>query len=193
MANRSRILSDWGGYLEGGTQSDDFRFRHGARVRVGYGTGHDHADTLDLGIWSLGLPVSINAGARGDYGYPETTASISHNVVVVDRQNAQTHAWIPEIADMDKVQYLSAKATYQQQFGRQTALVELDEGRAAKNPPSRANLGPGTTYDNDIVLPRAYVFDVFRVVGGKEHMYCFHGFPERRFLDEHHARAAQRR
>src|SRR4030042_1176186 len=78
---------------------------------------------------------------------------------------------------MDKGQYLSAKAAHQKEFGRPTALIELDEGKPAANPPSNPDLAPGTRYDNDIVFPRAYVFDVFRVVGGKEHMYCFHAFP----------------
>jgi len=181
MSLRSRVLANWGGYLEGGTQADDFRFRHGARVRVGYGTGHSHADAMDLGIWSLGVPVSVCGGARGGYGYPSTGASLSHNVVTVDGKNWSGHAWIPDLADLETVQYLRARGNYLKEFSRQVALIELDQGRPARKPPSTPHLGPGTRYDPDVILPRAYVLDVFRVAGGSEHMYNFHGFPDDQF------------
>ena len=37
---------------------------------------------------------------------PRTTHSLSHNVVSWIARNVQTYAWISQIADMDKVQYL---------------------------------------------------------------------------------------
>ena len=58
MMNRSRVLADWGGFLEGGTDEDDFRFRRALAVRVGNGTGHAHADTLDLRLWAHGVTMS---------------------------------------------------------------------------------------------------------------------------------------
>lgn len=181
MANRSRILSDWGGILEGGTSSDDFRFRHAARVRVGRGTGHAHNDTLDLGIWSLGLTMSGDGGARPGYARPGTANSIIHNLVTIDRQDWMGHAWAPELADMPSTQYINVVAQRGEEYSRQTALIELDHGTPSAQRPSNANLQPGTRYGNDVTLPKAYFVDVFRTIGGKQHMYNFHGPAEDEF------------
>lgn len=182
MANRSRILADWGGILEGGTQSDDFRFRHAARVRIGGGSGHDHADALDLGLWSLGLPVAPDGGARPGYGRPQVGLSWMHNVVTVDKADRRGHAWCPDLADLGRVQYLTARAAGGDLFARQVALIEVDQGRPAAEPPSRANLTPGTTYDRNVVLPRAYFVDFSRTAGGqRDHAYNFHGITEDEF------------
>ena len=165
MANRSRALANWGGYLEGGTQSDDFRFRHAARVRIGTGTGHSHADTLDLGLWSLGLCLAPDGGARGGYGRPDVQQSWMHNVVTIDKVDRSGHAWCTNLADMDGCQYLSARASSSPIFARQVAMIEVDQGRPAAKPPSDPSLKPGTTYDHDIVLPKAYFVDFFRRQG----------------------------
>lgn len=188
MANRSRILTDWGGILEGGTQSDDFRFRHAMRVRIGTGTGHAHQDTLDLGLWSLGLLLAPDMGARGGYGRPGVKSSVMHNTVTTAGKegddNFSAYAWVPEPADMENVQYLRALSTYGG-FGRhserQVAIIEIDKGRAARNPPSNRDLRPGTKYDPDIVFPRAYFVDIFRKGGGEIHKYNFHGPTEDEF------------
>ncbi len=175
MAQRSRVLSDWGGILEGGTQSDDFRFRHALRIRVGSGSGHAHSDGLDLGLWSLGLPMAGDAGARGEYGRPSCFASRIHNVVTDDAKDWAGDSWVSDLADMDGAQYLRAQGyRVPNNFVRQVSLIELDQGKSAKNPPSNSAMGPGTTYDNDIVLPRAYAVDFFRA-HGKNVAYNFHG------------------
>ncbi len=181
MSNRSRVLSDWGGMLEGGQASDDLRFRHAVRVRVGQGAGHRHQDSLDLGLWSMGLTMAGDGGARGGYGRPDVMRSDMHNVATVDEGSWQGHAWVPELADLQDVHYLRARGLYHQMFERQVALIEVDSGRPAANPPSDPSLKPGTTYDSDIVLPRAYVAEVFRVRGGKAHAYHFHGPTEDAF------------
>ncbi len=176
FANRSRVLANWGGYLEGGTDSDDFRFRHAARVRIGGGSGHNHSDMLDLGLWSLGLPMAPDGGARPGYGRPDVTGSWMHNVVTVDKQNRSDHAWVTALADMDGAQYLSARGAAEPYLARQVALIEVDAGRPAARPPSTPHLLPGTTYDNDIALPRAYFVDFARARGGaRDHAYNFHG------------------
>jgi hypothetical protein len=64
---------------------------------------------------------------------------------------------------------------------RTVALVDVDEGRPATKFPSAVPAGPGTTHDKDIALPSSYVFDVYRVAGGKRHTYCFHGCPDDEF------------
>jgi hypothetical protein len=70
---------------------------------------------------------------------------------------------------------------YQPVFERQVALIEVDTGRQTTAPPGDSSLKPGTTYDNDVVLPRAYLADVFRVRGGRIHTYNVHGPTEDEF------------
>jgi hypothetical protein len=116
-----------------------------------------------------------DGGARGGYGRPSVWDSLMHNVATVDRKNYQGVSYAPDLADLGDVQYLRTTAPfYQREFSRQDALIELDQGRAAKNPPN-------PQYDNDITLPRAYLFDVFRVDGGQTHQYNFHGPTEDEF------------
>jgi len=181
LSNRSRVLANWAGILEGGTASDDFRLRHAARVRVGWGEGHAYRDTMDLAIWSLGVPLNISSGAPEGCAEPEAGSSAGHNVVTVDGKDFQGHAWVEQLADMTRCRYLKARAPYQEEFSRQVALIELDEGRPAGLAPSDPSLAPGTKYGANVGFPQAYVLDVFRVVGGKEHCYNFHAFPDDQF------------
>lgn len=87
LQNRSRVLSDWSGYLEGGQEENDFRFRRAVAVRVGNGWGHNHWDTLDLRLWAHGIVMSGDAGQRSAYGRPNHRRSHVHNVV---RSTART-------------------------------------------------------------------------------------------------------
>lgn len=182
MANRSRVLSDWGGILEGGTHSDDFRFRHAARVRVGMGRGHAHEDTMDLGLWSLGLPLAGDGGARGGYARPAVTAAWMHNLVTIDKASWMGHAWITDLADLEGCQYLRARALHGRSYVRQVALVEVDQGKPSATVPTDPKLLPGTGFGKDVVLPRAYFVDFVRVEGGKQHAYNFHGPPDDEFV-----------
>jgi len=188
MANDSRVMVNWAGILEGGRQADDFRLRHAARVRVGYGTGHAHADGLDFAMWSLGVPLNINAGGRGGYGYPSTTSTVSHNTVTVDRKGWNGHSWIQQLSPMGNCQYLSARGVHREEYSRRVALIELDKGVASaeapsddKSRPAQYGRGRGTKFGKDVTFPRAYAFDVFRARGGREHIYNFHGFPDDAF------------
>jgi len=192
MANRSRVLPAWAGILESGTQYDDFRFRRAATVRVGVGWGHSHRDTLDLQVFALGCQMTPDGGQRPGYGRPDCTLTLNHNVVEVDGNgswhgNWEGHAWIRTLADMPGSRMLHAKAIpplNKQQVRlaeRTVTLIDVDEGKPATKPPSDPTLRPGTIYDKNVVLPKSYVFDVYRVAGGKRHIYCFHGCPEDEF------------
>ncbi|MHC4717491.1 MAG: hypothetical protein ACYS5V_11010, partial [Planctomycetota bacterium] len=192
MANRSRALSAWAGILESGTEHDDYRFRRAATVRVGVGWGHSHRDTLDLQVFAMGLRMSTDGGQRPGYGRPDCTYTMNHNRVEVDGDggaagNWEGHAWIRSVADMPGSPMLHAKAVpptdkAQARLAERTvALVDVDEGRPATKFPSAVPAGPGTTHDKDIALPSSYVFDVYRVAGGKRHTYCFHGCPDDEF------------
>jgi len=190
MANRSRVLAAWAGILESGTQHDDYRFRRAVTVRVGVGWGHSHRDTLDLQVFALGCQMTPDGGQRPNYGRPECFTTMNHNLVEVDGDggrregNWEGHAWIRTLTDVPGSPMLQAKAIpplNKQQVRlaeRTVALIDVDEGRPATRPPSDPTLRPGTRYDPNVVLPQSYVFDVYRVAGGKRHTYCFHGPPE---------------
>lgn len=193
MENRSRVLSAWAGILEGGTQYDDYRFRRAATVRVGVGWGHSHRDTLDLQLFALGCQMSPDGGQRPGYGRPDCPMTMNHNVVEVDGKASkgagdwEGHAWVHQLSDLPGSHFLHAEAIPPsnkkdvQYAGRSVALIDVDEGKLGAAPPSDPVLGPKTLYARDAVLPSSYVFDVYRVAGGKRHTYAFHGCPEDEF------------
>lgn len=180
MANRSRALACWAGILEAGTDQDDDRFRLAVTVRTGVGWGHSHRDTLDLQITAMGCQMTPDGGGRPGYGNPSCEASKIHNVVEIDRQNWEGHAWTTGIADMEgsRMMHIRGIPTPNlkgvKRIERTVALIDVDPGR-----PTNRILKHGLIeeYGKDIILPKRYVFDVFRVSGGKCHTYCFHGAP----------------
>lgn len=176
LSNRTRVLADWGVMLEGNTEADDYRLREAARLRIGVGTGHVHRDSLDLGIWSMGLIMSGDMGARGGYGRPAVDASYTHNLVTIDKANWLGHAWARELADLGQVQYTHVDTLRPgNYYAREVALIELDRGKESAQPPSDARYDRDTKYGNDITLPTAYYVDFARAAGGTEHSYNFHG------------------
>jgi hypothetical protein len=186
LSNRTRVLTDWGAILEGNAGQDDFRFRHAARVRIGTGAGHAHGDLLDLGIWSMGLAMSSDMGARGGYGRPASSSPHIHNLVTIDKNLPAFHAWAREVADLGDLQYVNIDAFVgwhleEGKVSRQIALIETDPGKPSAQPPSNPLHDSTTTYGKDITLPKAYCVDFFRVYGGKEHSYNFHGPTEDQF------------
>lgn len=127
----------------------------------GRNTGHGHKDTLNIGLHAYGLDLSP------DLGYPEATGAhpkrlqwtsntVSHNTVVVDKSK-QKDSWvgIPHHYEGDgKVQLIDVEApnVYPQTelYRRTTALIEVDE-------------------------VNSYAVDFFRVKGGNDHHFSFHG------------------
>ena len=159
FTNKSRVLSDWGVILEAGTDSDDLKQRTAARIRVGRGRGHEHKDSLDLGIWAFGMPLGWDHGQRPGYASPSVKESKIHNTVTVDDKNWQGHSWCAALADMKTVQYSRVDSAYQKRFERQIALIDRSQ-TSTKH-------------------PKSYIVDVFRVSGGKHHTYNLHGPPNR--------------
>ncbi|WP_435361688.1 heparinase II/III domain-containing protein [Haloarchaeobius sp. DFWS5] len=127
----------------------------------GYGTSHCHRDTLNLGVFAHGLNLSP------DLGYPEETGgwpkrrnwtsnTVSHNTVLVD-ENKQEKQWVskPRFFDhTDDVQVFDVDASnvYDQcdAYERTTMQVAVDE-------------------------EDSYSVDFFRVAGGDDHLFSFHG------------------
>ena len=184
LAQKSRVLANWAGILEGGQQSDDFRFKRTAYLRVGTGHGHSHGDTLDLQIMAHGVRMLNDLGHRGSYAQPSPGSTITHNVVEVNGDGGrggiwQGHAWISTFAPANGAQYMHGIATPPPGKGqyrdRVVALIDVDPGRPATKAPSQPLYTHTTKHDPNIVTPSSYVFDVQRVVGGSRHTFCFHG------------------
>jgi hypothetical protein len=173
----SRILPSWAGVLEAGRQHDDYRFRRAAYVRTGFGWGHHHDDTLDLQVVAHGLPMTIDGGQRPGYSKPADRMTRVHNVVEVDGQEQLAYSWTRALSDHAGARYLMAEASPpagSTLFRRQVALVDVDEGRGSQPLPPKQQL-PSAKLPADVVSGNSYVFDVFRVAGGKVQTYGFHG------------------
>jgi hypothetical protein len=127
----------------------------------GYGTSHCHRDTLNIGVFAHELNLAP------DLGYPEETGSwpkrwnwtantISHNTVLVNKHK-QEKQWVshPKRFDhTDRVQLFDVDATnvYSEAdaYRRTTAQITVDEDDS-------------------------YAVDFFRVNGGHDHHFSFHG------------------
>ncbi|OYD08514.1 heparinase II/III domain-containing protein [Paludifilum halophilum] len=119
---------------------------------------HGHKDTLNIGLYGFGLDLSP------DLGYPENfktrtewvSHTISHNTVVVDRgKQKDLQAAIPHHVEKEgRVQLIDVEAphVYPQTrcYRRTSAMIRID----------REN---------------SYTVDFFRVKGGREHHFSFHG------------------
>ena len=177
LENRSRVMPMWAAVLETGHQHDDSRFRRAAYVRLGFGTGHQHYDTLDLQLVAHGLPFTVDGGQRPGYSVPGDRTTRVHNLVQVDGHPAYRHSWATALADCPGSRFLEVDADPPPGVGllrRQVALIDVDEGRGSQRlPPERQR--PGAPLPRGVQTPNSYVFDVFRVGAGHQHTYCFHG------------------
>jgi oligo-alginate lyase len=144
--------------LEAGTGPE------GRAVWLYYGrnTGHGHRDRLNFGIYAFGVDLTP------DLGYPEFAGgnseqvdwndhTISHNTLLVDDEGQQ-NSW----------------TGYPRFFKRLPGIgaMEIDGGRvyAQASEYSRTMLLIGGPDD-------AYVVDLLRCKGGKDHLLSFHGPP----------------
>jgi len=128
----------------------------------GRNMGHGHKDTLNIELFAYGLDLTP------DLGYPEyamsdcasrfewTNNTISHNTVVVDKQKQSDST-------------LGTSHFVVEGNGASAAEV------AADKPYPQASLYQRTVAMVDISDKNFYVVDIFRVKGGKEHLYSFHG------------------
>lgn len=124
-------------------------------------TSHAHRDQLNLGVHAYGLDLSP------DLGYPEETGeqphrmewvsnTVSHNTVVVDASKQRdTYDGTPlhfDDSDMVKVMDIDSSEAYSQteMYRRTLAMIKVDD-------------------------EISYGVDFFRVKGGSDHYYSFHG------------------
>jgi len=156
---RSRVLPCWAAILEGGHRSGDERYRHAAYLRMGFGFGHHHNDTMDLQVVAHGQPMTVDGGQRPGYSSPGDRSTVVHNLVQVDGQRNWGHSWVKALTDSGGAQYLQAEMAPpggSRLYRRQIALIDRS--------------GPGGEPS-----PNCYVLDVVRISGGREHVHCFHG------------------
>lgn len=164
----SRQLGGFGAaILEDGQFQPDPLAKRGAALIYGIGRGHAHQDTLNLELMAHGCRVAPDLGGREEgprKGRPCMRNSSVHNLVEVDNRNFQnTYAgstiagtgWNTSFEAQPGAQFMEhhARATSHPEvslYMRQTAFIDAG--------------------DRD-----SYVFDVFRVRGGKTHTYAFHG------------------
>ncbi|WP_306061573.1 heparinase II/III domain-containing protein [Natronococcus wangiae] len=125
-------------------------------------TYHNHSDTLNVGVAAHELELSPDLGyveATGDWpkGHNWTMNTVSHNTVVVDEEEQHTQ-WVStprhfDGAD-DRVNLVDVEAphVYPQadEYRRTLATVAVDE-------------------------EHSYAVDFFRVAGGDDHHFSFHG------------------
>lgn len=133
----------------------------GLWLYYGRNGGHGHLDTLNLGLHGFGVDL------MPDLGYPEfadnnnrrrewTGNTVAHNTVVVDAVPQKVHVVGTPMgfAVGEKVQLVDVAApqVYPQTslYRRVSALIAIDD----------------TNY---------YAVDVFRIIGGNQHHFSFHG------------------
>lgn len=129
----------------------------------GISNGHGHADTLNIGINAFGLDLAP------ELGYPEYADStphrmewvnntISHNTVVVDRSKQDLRNKVEVPLHFDESEYVR--------------LTDVDAPSAylSKDVDYRRSVAMIKVNDTDF-----YAVDFFRVQGGSEHLYSFHG------------------
>jgi hypothetical protein len=148
-------------------------------VRTGIGVGHSHQDTLNLDITALGCRLAADLGGREEghnRGWPNMRANRSHNLVEVDGHDFMNTPAGGSVT--------SGTGWTRWMVPSPQCDVMTNAGYAASHP--NVSLYERTTAMVDGPFdPEAqplYVFDVFRVAGGKQHTFCFHGAESDEFI-----------
>ncbi|MBQ2743570.1 MAG: heparinase II/III family protein, partial [Oscillospiraceae bacterium] len=126
--------------------------------------GHNHNDTLHLGIEAFGLDMSpdfgypaemVGAGATKRHNWDSATAS--HNTVMVN--------------DMQQISHREGGKPLHFDDAGDIQVVDVDAPQAY---PNITDVYRRTVVSVDIDDTVAYALDFFRIVGGDEHLYSFH-------------------
>jgi hypothetical protein len=182
--------------MERGSDFQDYRLKEAMLLRTGSGQGHSHSDALDLNLFALGARMAADTATRSEgqlWSQPASSFSMVHNMVEVDGKNhpfyaqegwppgnfTNAEAWVETFKPLGEVQFVAGSAaasmhpdvTY---YHREAALIGVAQGResTAAYP---EKITRQTKLPSGIELPRSYIFDVFRVAGGRWHTWCFHG------------------
>ncbi len=155
----SFLLSGFGfAALRNGKGNDE----RSAWIYFGRNFGHGHRDTLNLGIYAQGVDMAPDLGnpeyKRYDWAkrYEWTLNTISHNTVVVDeaKQDNSITGNPLQFEANEHFQLLDVEAP---DAYRQTSMYRRTVSTVRIDPSS------------------SYIIDLFRVKGGSDHVYSFHG------------------
>ncbi len=152
-----------GGYGLAVLESGQDDHKRAVTMYYGYaGGGHGHHDRLNIEMWAFGRPMLPEDGypfpfTRPDFWRWRSTDTVKHYCVVVDETTQKTQyaghlntlVATPELQLMDA----SAEVAYPEMvslYRRTSALIDISEDDS-------------------------YLLDIFRVRGGSQHDWCFHG------------------
>jgi hypothetical protein len=168
----SRVLGGFGvAILEDGQKETNPAMKRAVAVRTGLGVGHAQQDTLNLDITALGARLAADLGGREEghfKGRPNMRSNRSHNLVEVDEKNFENLVSGSTTSGTGWTKLFSPVPGSQ---------AMINAGRATSHPD--VSLYERTTAmidgPQENGLAPIYVFDVFRVAGGKTHTFNFHG------------------
>lgn len=163
LHNPSRYLPHWGGIVEMGVDETDIRNKTAAFLVTSHGRGHAHNDHLDLNLYALGLPVSVDLAQRSEgrhWSRPNAGWSFLHNHAIAhdgdhteDPRNAGNQSgepWLRAFAPpLMRGSYVDISG--EERLDRDVIMMQV---------------GDENTY---------YVFDLQRLSGRNYHTWCFHG------------------
>ncbi|WP_312907902.1 heparinase II/III domain-containing protein [Natronosalvus caseinilyticus] len=152
---------DWENAKELGNAKRAFWMYYGRTGINAGGSTHNHGDALNLGVAAHRLELSP------DLGYPERTGNwpkhdftkgtISHNTVTVDRSR-QEQRWV-------------ATPRHFEGEDERVNLIDVDAYRAYEQCDEYRRTTATITVDDE----HSYAVDFFRVAGGDDHVFSFHG------------------
>ncbi len=124
--------------------------------------GHGHHDRLNIELWALGRPMLTEDGypypfTRPDFWRWRFTDTHKHYCVVIDESSQQNL----RAGDLNAL--LS------------TPGVQFVDASAESVYPEMASLYRRTAALIDVSPESSYLLDIFRVRGGSQHDWCFHG------------------
>lgn len=176
----TRHVPNWFTVLETGPQHDDYRFRRAVYLRTGLGSGHAHADTLDLQIAAHGLPMTIDGGQRSGYSKPNDRFARIHNVAEIEQGSDDYgftgHTMVRALSDAPGAQFMDVEAMPRgkvRQMRRQVALIDVDEGVGSVSLDIEQQI-TAQNLPGKVTTANSYVVDFFRLSGGSAHLYNFH-------------------
>ncbi|HJN16648.1 MAG TPA: heparinase II/III family protein, partial [Armatimonadota bacterium] len=154
---------DLGGYGLAVLESGEGDHKRAATMYYGFaGGGHGHRDRLNIQMWAYKKAMLTEDGypfpfTRPDFWAWRSTDTVKHYCVVVDETTQRTqHAGdLNTLASTPTVQFMDASA--------EVAY------------PAMVSLYRRTTAMIDISDEDSYLLDIFRVRGGSQHDWCFHG------------------
>jgi hypothetical protein len=159
LTNESRVVPDWGAVVEMTPTETNLLDKTAATIRLGVGSGHVHSDYLDLNLFAMGMPLSVNLACRndsGDWSLPSAAwalvanHALAHTTLDASAAGTQTgEPWLKAFAPpLVRGGYNNGQGT---QLDRQSFLMQI---------------GSTNQY---------YAFDVQWLTGGTYHTWAFHG------------------